>query len=53
MFTFTCRWVRLFATAIPITVLLRFGGVFEGWSDFQLYVMAIMVITLVTLLYTF
>ena len=45
--------VRLFATAIPIAVLLRFGGVFEGWSDFQLYVMAIMVITLVTLLYTF
>ena len=38
--------VRLFATAIPLAVLLRFGGAFEGWSDFQLYVMAIMVITL-------
>ena len=45
--------VRLFATAIPLAVLLRFGGAFEGWSDFQLYVMAIMVITLLTLLYTF
>jgi solute:Na+ symporter, SSS family len=45
--------VRLFATAIPLAVLLRFGGAFEAWSDFQLYVMAILVITLVTLLYTF
>ena len=45
--------VRLFATAIPLAVLLRFGGAYEGWSDFQLYVMAIMVITLLTLLYTF
>ena len=45
--------VRLFATAIPLAVLLRFGGAYEGWSDFQLYVMAIMVITLITLLYTY
>ncbi|MBK98471.1 MAG: sodium:solute symporter [Balneola sp.] len=45
--------VRLFATAIPLAVLLRFGGAFEGWSDFQLYAMAIMSITVLTLLYTF
>lgn len=45
--------VRLFATAIPLAIILRLGGAFGGWGDFELYVLALMVIVLVTLFYTF
>ncbi|MTI86766.1 MAG: sodium:solute symporter [Balneolaceae bacterium] len=45
--------VRLFATAIPLAILLRLGGAFAGWADLELYVLSIAVITAVTMLYTF
>ncbi|MDR9416798.1 MAG: sodium:solute symporter [Gracilimonas sp.] len=45
--------VRLFATAIPLAIILRLGGAFTGWGDLELYALAIIVITLITLLYTF
>lgn len=44
--------VRLFATAIPLAIILRFGGAFTHWSDLELYSLAIMVIALITLIYT-
>lgn len=45
--------VRLFATAIPLAIILRLAGAFGGWDDFQLYGLSIGVIALITLLYTF
>ncbi len=44
--------VRLFATAIPLAVILRLGGAFAGWSDLDLYLLSISVISLITLFYT-
>ena len=44
--------VRLFATAIPLAVILRLGGAFAGWGDFQVYILAILVISVITVLYT-
>lgn len=45
--------VRLFATAIPLAIILRFGGAFLEWGDFELYALAIAVISIITLFYTF
>ncbi len=45
--------VRLFATAIPLAIILRLGGAFTGWGDLELYFLAIAVISVVTLIYTF
>lgn len=45
--------VRLFATAIPLAIILRLGGAFVGWGDLELYILAIIVITGITLVYTF
>lgn len=45
--------VRLFATAIPLAIIFHFAGVFEGWSDMQIYLLAISVIAVITLIYTF
>lgn len=45
--------VRLFATAIPLAILFRFAGVFEGLGDMQVYLLAITVISVITLIYTF
>lgn len=45
--------VRLFATAIPLAVILRLGGAFTGWGDAEIYMLSIAVIAAVTLLYTF
>lgn len=44
--------VRLFATAIPLAIIMRLGGAFTGWSDFEVYLLAIGVISAITLLYT-
>jgi SSS family transporter len=44
--------VRLFATAIPLAVILRLGGAFAGWSDINVYLLSISVISVVTALYT-
>ncbi|MFN1834645.1 sodium:solute symporter [Balneola sp. MJW-20] len=45
--------VRLFATAIPLAVILRFGGAFTGWEDLEVYILAIILITAITMVYTF
>lgn len=45
--------VRLFATAIPLAIILRLGGAFTGWGDLELYLLSISVISMVTLVYTF
>ncbi|MEX2602188.1 MAG: sodium:solute symporter [Balneolaceae bacterium] len=45
--------VRLFATAIPLAIILRLAGSFPLWTDLQLYALAILVIALITLVYTF
>ena len=44
--------VRLFATAIPLAIILRLGGAFSGWGDFELYLLSIAAISLLTLVYT-
>ncbi len=45
--------VRLFATAIPLAIILRLGGAFLNWTDFELYLLSISVISIITLFYTF
>lgn len=45
--------VRLFATAIPLAIILRLGGAFLTWTDLELYLLAITVISIITLGYTF
>lgn len=44
--------VRLFATAIPLAIIMRLGGAFTGWGDFEIYLLAIGVISAITLIYT-
>lgn len=44
--------VRLFATAIPLAIILRLGGAFTGWGDIELYLLSIAAISLITLIYT-
>jgi solute:Na+ symporter, SSS family len=43
--------VRLFASAIPIAIILRLAGI--RMTDFQIYFIAICVIASITLIYTF
>src|SRR5690554_4763781 len=45
--------VRLFATAIPLAIIFRFAGVLDGWGDMEIYLLAITIISAVTLVYTF
>lgn len=45
--------VRLFATAIPLAIILRFGGAFLEWTDLELYLLSISLISVITLFYTF
>ncbi len=45
--------VRLFATAIPLAIIFRFAGLFQSWGDIQIYLLAISVIAVITLIYTF
>lgn len=44
--------VRLFATAIPLAIILRLGGAFTAWGDVELYLLSIAVIAVITLIYT-
>jgi Na+/proline symporter len=44
--------VRLFATAIPLAIILRLGGAFTAWGDIELYLLSIAAISLITLIYT-
>lgn len=45
--------VRLFATAIPLAIIFRFAGIFSDWGDMGIYLIAISVIAVITLIYTF
>ncbi len=45
--------VRLFATAIPLAIILRMGGAFAGWTDLQIYFLSIIAIAGITIIYTF
>lgn len=45
--------VRLFATAIPLAVILKSTGGFGGLSDGQFYAFAIVLIGLLTMVYTY
>lgn len=45
--------VRLFATALPLAIIIRGSGFFEGLTDRQFYLVSILVIGFITLCYTF
>lgn len=45
--------VRLFATAIPLAIILRLAGAFSEWTDIRIYALAIVIIAFITLIYTF
>ena len=45
--------VRLFATAIPIAVIFKTSAFFADWSNMQIYVLSIIIIAIVTLIYTY
>ncbi len=45
--------VRLFLTAIPLALILKGNGVFAGMSDPTIYVVSIIVMGIVTLIYTY
>lgn len=45
--------VRLFATAIPLAIILRLGGAFTNWGDLEVYTLSIGIIAIITLIYTF
>ena len=45
--------VRLFATAIPLAIILRLGGAFSGWTDIEIYLISISAIAIITIIYTF
>ena len=53
VYTFTCRWGSFICYSHSYSSFVTLWWSIRGMGDFQLYVMAIMVITLVTLLYTF
>ena len=45
--------VRLFATAIPFAVILKTFPAFMNYSNIQIYVFSIILVTAITLVYTF
>jgi len=45
--------VRLFATAIPLAIIIRSSGLFNSLSDNQFYIVAILVIGIITMIYTY
>lgn len=45
--------VRLFATAIPIAVIFKTSAYFADWSNMEIYVLSIIIIAIVTLIYTY
>ena len=44
--------VRLFATAIPLALIIKGSGFFNSLSDKQFYLISIILITLITMFYT-
>lgn len=45
--------VRLFATAIPLALIIKGSGVLEGFSNAQFYSLSILVIGVLTIVYTY
>jgi len=45
--------VRLFTTAIPLAIILKSSGQLANWSDTQIYIVSIAIVSFVTFLYTF
>ncbi len=45
--------VRLFSTAIPLALIFKSTTFFSQWSNFEIYVVSIIIITLVSLVYTY
>ncbi len=45
--------VRLFATAIPLAIILKAAPWFQDWSNFQIYLISIILIAIVSLIYTY
>lgn len=45
--------VRLFATAIPLAIIFRMAGAFTNWNDFEVYAFSIILISVITLVYTY
>ncbi|KAA3610404.1 MAG: sodium:solute symporter [Calditrichaeota bacterium] len=45
--------VRLFSTAIPLALIFKTTVYFEAWSNFEIYVLAIIIIGIVSLVYTY
>ncbi|MFQ5709071.1 MAG: sodium:solute symporter [bacterium] len=45
--------VRLFATAIPLALIIKGSGAFGGLSDAQFYAISILLIGLLTMVYTY
>ncbi len=45
--------VRLFATAIPLAVILRTAGFLTAWPDWKVYAFSIVAISTVTVAYTY
>ena len=45
--------VRLFSTAIPLAIILKATTVFADWNNFQIYVLSIIIISLISLIYTY
>ncbi|NOX37771.1 MAG: sodium/solute symporter [Calditrichaeota bacterium] len=45
--------VRLFATAIPLALIIKGSGVFQGLSDAQFYALSILLIGGLTMVYTY
>lgn len=45
--------VRLFSTAIPLALIFRTMDFFASWSNFQIYVVSIIIIALISLIYTY
>ncbi|UCF63586.1 MAG: sodium:solute symporter, partial [bacterium] len=45
--------VRLFATAIPLAFIMRSSGLFSGLSPAQFYLISILIIGVITMVYTY
>jgi SSS family transporter len=45
--------VRLFATAIPLALIIRSSGIFSGMAANQFYLISILIIGIITMIYTY
>ncbi len=45
--------VRLFATAIPLALIFKTTAFFQSWSNSEIYVLSIIIIAVVSLVYTY